>query len=117
MKIVDRDTVAMVVVEAEGAVGCQMGELITARDGAPTFAMRRFTVEPGGNTPYHSHPWEHEVYVLSGCGAVRTEAGLEPIASGRAVLILPRETHSFVNNGDAPMEFLCMIPVAERCCR
>jgi quercetin dioxygenase-like cupin family protein len=94
-----------------------MAELITARDGAPTFAMRRFTVDVGGNTPFHSHAWEHEVYVLRGRGAVRRRDGDAPIEEGVAVLVEPGEMHSFRNEGDEPLVFLCMIPVAESCCR
>ncbi|HEY5765719.1 MAG TPA: cupin domain-containing protein, partial [Candidatus Deferrimicrobiaceae bacterium] len=48
-----------------------MGENV----GAPTFTMRHFEVAPGGSTPYHSHPWEHEVYVLSGKGIARRPDG------------------------------------------
>ncbi|MFH1179934.1 MAG: cupin, partial [Candidatus Bathyarchaeota archaeon] len=42
--------------------------LINEKNGALNFAMRRFEVEPGGYTPYHTHDWEHEVYVLEGEG-------------------------------------------------
>ena len=42
--------------------------LITEDIGAINFAMRLFEMEPGGYSPLHSHPWEHEVYVLSGSG-------------------------------------------------
>jgi len=44
--------------------------LITEETGAPNFAMREFTVGPGGSTPRHVHPWEHEVFVLAGKGTV-----------------------------------------------
>ena len=43
--------------------------------GAPNFTMRHFEVAPGGRTPFHAHPWEHEVYVLSGTGKVRQKGG------------------------------------------
>ncbi len=48
--------------------GVQIREMITAQDGAPNFAMRVFDVQPGSATPYHAHPWEHEVYIISGTG-------------------------------------------------
>lgn len=104
-------------VTSEGAVGCRMRELLTAADGAPTFAMRQFEVAPGGNTPFHEHPWEHEVFVLSGEGGVRSAGGPRRIAAGDAVLVPPGEAHSFVSSGDHPLVFLCMIPVAQSCCR
>jgi len=105
------------VVEVEGALACRMRELLTARDGAPTFAMRQFEVSPGGHTPYHSHPWEHEVFVLSGTGLVRLEGDEAAISAGDAVLIAPGETHSFQCVGEEALIFLCLIPVAEACCR
>ena len=37
------------------AEGVQIREMITAQDGAPTFAMRVFDVTPGAATPYHTH--------------------------------------------------------------
>jgi len=40
-------------------------EVITAADGAPHFCMRVFEVEPGSSSPSHSHPWEHEIFILS----------------------------------------------------
>lgn len=104
-------------VQADGARGCCIRELLTARDGAPTFAMRRFRVEPGGNTPSHSHPWEHEVFVLTGTATVVRADGEDCVEAGDAVLVLPNEQHSFVNRGDGPLEFLCMIPVEQACCR
>ena len=44
----------------------ELRPLITKAEGAPRFAMRVFTLEPAGHTPYHAHEWEHEVYVLAG---------------------------------------------------
>ena len=52
----------------EEVQGVLKREVITASDGAPHFCMRVFEVEPGSSTPSHSHPWEHEVFILSGKG-------------------------------------------------
>ena len=112
-----RDAIAFAEVTTPGAHGCRMRELITDREGAPTFAMRQFAVDPGGHTPYHSHPWEHEVYILSGKGEVRLKDGPVGIAAGDAVLIAPDEEHSFVNTGSEVLTFLCLIPVSRGCCR
>ncbi|NLI00250.1 MAG: cupin domain-containing protein [Chthonomonadales bacterium] len=104
-------------VTTDGARACYIRELLTARDGAPTFAMRRFRVDPGGNTPLHSHPWEHEVFVLTGNATVKRDAEDVVLNAGDALLIMPNELHSFVNAGASPLEFLCMIPVEQVCCR
>ncbi|MBN1458335.1 MAG: cupin domain-containing protein [Armatimonadetes bacterium] len=73
--------------------------------------MRLFEVAPGGNTPFHDHAWEHEVYVLKGEAEVVSEAGARPISEGDAVLVEPGEKHQFRNVGDDTVKFLCMIPL------
>ena len=77
----------------------------------PTFYMRLFEVEEGGETPYHTHDWEHEVFVLEGEGAVRNEKGeLIPLRPGSFVLVRPNEKHQFINTGSGVLKFLCLIP-------
>ena len=86
-------------------------DVITAADGAPNFCMRVFEVEPGSSTPYHSHPWEHEVFVLSGRGVVVGEPGETQIAKDSVIFIPPDEHHCLVNNGSEPLRFICIIPL------
>jgi quercetin dioxygenase-like cupin family protein len=47
--------------------------LITKEMGAPNFVMRLFEIDPDGYSPFHTHAWEHEVFVLEGEGTVLTE--------------------------------------------
>ncbi|MEZ6106968.1 MAG: cupin domain-containing protein [Pirellulaceae bacterium] len=70
MKVRSIESVPTQEVDMPGATGCQVQWLIGEKDGAPNFAMRRFMVAPGGHTPRHHHPYEHEVFVLSGHGEV-----------------------------------------------
>jgi quercetin dioxygenase-like cupin family protein len=93
-----------------GAKGVTIKWLINEKDGAPTFLMRHFTVEANGFTPYHSHDWEHEVYVLEGSGKVRYEDREEEIRPGDAVFIPPNEKHQFQASPEKPLKFLCMVP-------
>jgi quercetin dioxygenase-like cupin family protein len=86
-------------------------EVITARDGAPNFCMRVFEVEPGASTPDHSHPWEHEVFILSGEGVVKGKEGKTTINKGSVVFIAPDEPHCFLNNGNHVLRFVCLIPI------
>lgn len=97
-------------VTEEGAKGVKIKWLISTDNGAPTFLMRHFTVAPGGFTPYHSHDWEHEVYVLEGEGKVRYDDREEKIASGDAILIPPNRRHQFQASADKALKFLCMVP-------
>ena len=94
----------------DGANGCSVRWLINDTDGAPNFAMRQFAVEPEGHTPKHSHPYEHEVYVLSGSGIVLEGDEEHPIAAGDFIYVGPDEIHQFRNTGTAPLTFLCMVP-------
>ena len=93
-----------------GAEGCRVRWLISDKDGAPNFYMRRFELEPGGRTPRHAHPWEHEVYVLEGEGTLLCKGGEELFRPGDVVYIPPGEAHSFTAGPKAPVAFLCLIP-------
>jgi len=86
-------------------------EVVNADDGAPNFCMRVFEVEPGSSTPSHSHPWEHEVFVLSGRGVVIGEQGETQIAKDSVVFVPPDEHHCLVNNGNEILRFICVIPL------
>ena len=97
-------------VTEEGARDVKIKWLINKKDGAPTFLMRHFTVETGGFTPFHSHDWEHEVYVLEGDGKVRYEDGEEKIGPGDAILIPPNKKHQFQASSWRTLKFLCMVP-------
>jgi len=101
-------------VTMEGAKDATIRELITDRDGAPTFAMRLFELAPGGHTPLHAHPHEHEIYVLAGQGRL---GGAEPraIQAGDAILVPGGVEHQFLNTGAETFRFLCLIPVEKKC--
>ena len=88
-------------------------EVITAADGAPNFCMRVFEVEPGSSTPSHSHPWEHEVFVLSGQGVAVSKEGETQIAKDSVIFVAPDEQHCFVNNSNEPLRFICLIPIID----
>ena len=86
-------------------------EVITADDGAPHFCMRVFEVEPGSSIPLHSHPWEHEIFVLSGQGAVLSEGGETQVVKENVIFVPPNERHGFANNSHQPLRFICLIPL------
>lgn len=98
-----------------GAKGVTIRVLMGQNVGAPNFTMRHFEIAPGGHTPLHSHPWEHEVYVLSGKGIARRKNGQSEVGPGFFVYVPPGEEHNFANAGDEPFTFLCVIPAANLC--
>jgi quercetin dioxygenase-like cupin family protein len=98
----------------EGASKLKVRWLITKEMGAPNFAMRLFEMEPKGHSPLHSHPWEHEVYILQGKGLVISEQGEKNFKAGDVVFILPNEKHQFKNNGEKTLKFLCLVPHTQK---
>lgn len=97
-------------VEMAGASGCTVRRLVGPEEGAPNFAMRRFELAPGGFTPKHRHPYEHEVFVLEGEGVVLEGDVEHRLCPGEVVYVAPNELHQFRNTGAAPLAFLCMVP-------
>jgi len=111
MKIRPLKTIEKMIPEGTEGVAMQVG--IGKAEGAPRFAMRYFTVEPGGATPKHSHWWEHEVFVAGGKGEVFHGDEAHPIEKGDMVFVEPDELHQFRNTGDVPLEFICVVPHPE----
>ena len=110
MLIKHAEEVAQSEVTMEGAAGCRVRWLVGEGDRAPNFAMRQFELEPGGHTPHHFHPYEHEIYVLEGDGAI-VDGGFErPLRPGDVVYVAPDDTHQFKNTGSVPFKMLCLIP-------
>lgn len=92
--------------------GVEKRVLIGPKQGAPRFVMRHFTIAPHGHSPEHAHPWEHEVYVLAGCGRIRYDDAAADIRPGDFAFVAPMDKHQFLNAGDEPFEFLCVVPLA-----
>ena len=99
----------------EGAAGVEMRMLVGRDDGAPNFAMRHFSVAPGGHSPRHQHNYEHEVYVLEGRARVEQDDEFRDLESGDVVFVEPNTVHQFVNTGDTAFKFLCLVPVSFDC--
>jgi quercetin dioxygenase-like cupin family protein len=97
-------------VDMEGSKDCRVRWLVSEEDGAPTFAMRQFEIEPGGHTPRHKHPYEHEIYVLEGAGVAFEGDRQHPLKAGDVVFVKPDEVHQFCNTGHAQLKMLCLIP-------
>ena len=112
MKIQSSQSVELQQVTMEGSSGCQVRWLLSRDDGAPNFAMRQFEVAPGGYTPRHHHPYEHEIYVVEGEGEVYENDQAHTIRAGDVVLVKPDDVHQFKNIGQGPLKFLCLIPNA-----
>jgi len=103
--------VEVMIPEEQGVNGVKMRRVIAEKEGAENFVMRVFEIEPGGNTPLHTHAWEHEVFILSGNGIVVDESGDREVKTGDVVFVAGEEKHQFKNPTGQPWEFICLIPV------
>lgn len=79
----------------------------------PNFAMRQFSMQPGGFMPLHTNLVEHEQYILRGHAVL--ELGDEAVAvqAGDAVFIPAGLPHSYTNTGEESFVFLCLVPNKE----
>jgi quercetin dioxygenase-like cupin family protein len=116
MKITNLNEISADNVEMDGAKECKVQLAVTPRDGAPNFAMRVFEVAPGGHTPHHRHPYEHEIYVMEGTGTVWRDGREVPIKPGDVLYIPADEQHQFKNAGGKPFKFMCLIPAKFQKC-
>ena len=87
--------------------------VVGADDGAPRFVMRVLELQSGNSTPFHSHPWEHEIFVLSGDGIAKGKASEKPIKPGTVVFVEPNEEHCFTNAGKDTLRIICVIPLLD----
>lgn len=94
--------------EAEGSSRLKIRWL--NNEGSRNFAVRHIEIEPDGYSPYHSHSWEHEIFVLEGSGIAVGEKGLEPVTVGDLISIPGEEIHQIKNTGKSTLKILCMIP-------
>ncbi len=115
MTIRRAETTTPTPVTMDGVKGVSMRVMVGRADGAPNFAMRHFTVEPGGHTPRHSHNYEHEIYVVKGQGQVEYDGSMQSIRAGDVLWVEPNRVHQFTNNSEAALEFLCLVPVTFDC--
>jgi quercetin dioxygenase-like cupin family protein len=99
-------------VDVAGADGVKIQWLVGKQDKPDNFFMRLFELESGGHTPHHSHPWEHEVFVLAGKGSVTTPQGVWALEPDSIVYVPANEEHQFRNEGTETLRFICLVPTA-----
>ncbi|MDD4322918.1 MAG: cupin domain-containing protein [Dehalococcoidales bacterium] len=112
MHITSLDKTEKSVPNMEGAKGVYKQVPLSARDGAPNFSFRVFTIEPGGNTPFHTHPYEHLNYIIDGSGFLVDESGEHPVSKGDFAMVMPGEKHQYRNPAKncGNLVMICAVP-------
>ncbi len=83
--------------------------LIGKDDGSDKMIMRLFTVQTGGNTPLHTHDFEHLVKIEKGSGTIIDSEGEHAIEQGMIIYVKPNEIHQFKNTSNEELQFTCTI--------
>jgi quercetin dioxygenase-like cupin family protein len=96
--------------ESEEARGVAARVVVGKNDGANNFCMRVFEISAGGNTPKHSHDWEHEMFIYSGEGEIYGTGRWNRVKSGNAVFIPSNEEHQIRNHGKELLTLVCLVP-------
>ncbi|MGM0591906.1 MAG: cupin domain-containing protein [Halobacteriota archaeon] len=94
----------------DAAEGMKKGVLLSEADGAPHFAIRRFTLDPHSSVPKHTNAVEHEQYVLSGEYVVGIGDDEYTVSAGDSLLIPAGTVHWYRNESDEEGAFLCAVP-------
>ncbi len=112
MKVEKSSNISKCSVELDGAKDVEIRWLISKADGAENFTMRMFELQPGGYTPLHTHPHEHEVFVLEGQGAFICEGQEHEFGAEYVIFVPGGKEHRFRNTGNSVLRFLCLIPAS-----
>lgn len=85
-------------------------QVLIGPEEGPHFAMRRFTIEPGGYLPKHTNEVEHEQYVLRGRAQIGIGDEVYEVGPGDVVFIPAGVPHWYRCVGEEPFEFICVVP-------
>ncbi len=76
------------------------------------YEWRYFEVGPGGYTTLERHEHVHAVMIVRGSGTALIGTTVHPFATFDLFRVPPMTWHQFRASDDAPMGFLCLVPVA-----
>jgi len=108
-----RDAEDIAAEPVDAAEGLSKAVLIGAEHGAPTLAIRRFTLAPGAEVPKHTNEIEHEQYVLAGEYVVGIGDEEHTVAAGDALHIPAGVVHWYRNESDTEGSFVCAVPTGD----
>lgn len=74
------------------------------------YVARHFSVKEGTAAPFHSHPWPHYMFILSGRCNATIDGTVYPLEGGCWAFVPPDVDHSLENTGEDAFEFICIVP-------
>ena len=89
--------------------------LLGPGDGVSSYVMLYVKHAPGESSPDHTHAWEHQAFITEGSGILVCGGKEYPVNTGDAVLVPGGVRHQFINTGDTPGRFLCLVPLESDC--
>lgn len=76
----------------------------------PKLELRYFRLQRAATSRLEKHEHEHYVIVGEGRGKVYVDGEVSDVAQHDIVYVGPLEPHQFVNVGDEPFGFFCVVP-------
>ena len=104
------DEIESTEVHMEGVKGTSKQVLLGLEEGWKDHVMRLFTLQAGGHTPKHSHPWPHINYIPKGEGVLFLAGKDHPLKPGSVAYVPGGEEHQFRNESDGEFAFICIVP-------
>jgi ribulose-bisphosphate carboxylase large chain len=83
--------------------------IIGHHSGEPTMQLRYFEVAPGGHSALEKHRHEHLVIGARGVGRAIVGHEVRELGEKDALYIGPDTPHQFVNAGEGPFGFFCIV--------
>ena len=103
------DNLEQVIIQGPEVKGAQKKVLISPQQWEG-WCMRLFTIQAGGYTPKHTHPWPHINYIVSGQGTLELDNQEYELKAGSFAYVPGGKLHQFRNNSDQDFCFICIVP-------
>jgi len=84
--------------------------MITSEIGAENFELRYIEIPVKGKSSYGGHPHEHEVFIIKGKGKIKGKDYEKELKPLNAVFVPGNEEHQWINEGNKPFGFICVVP-------
>jgi quercetin dioxygenase-like cupin family protein len=85
------------------------GRKASADEPGPETELRYFELQPGAVSRLEKHEHEHYVIVKRGLGYAVIDQEVTEIAANDVIYVAPLEVHQFVNRGNEPFGFYCIV--------